>query len=123
MRTITGLAAPFGIPSTHPGRAFTLDPDGQYALVPDMPLVLEHPTSPNPIGTVDHIVTGPDGIEVEAVVDDDDLDLVGLAFSIEIAPWEMTQVDGVHVLTAGTIGAVALTRSPAFPCTEITVQP
>lgn len=122
MRIITGIAAPWDTPSTHPGRPFQLDAAGAYAIDPAGDLVLEHETSPHVIGRATDIqVTELRGILVTAEVDDDDLDLDLYAFSIEIAPWEMTLIDGVHVLTAGTIGHVALTRHPAFPGTDIEV--
>lgn len=120
MRSIAGLAAPFGQASAHPGRPFELAAVGAWAVDPGAVLVLEHKTSPHVIGSVEVEVLDA-GIYVVAVVDDDTLDLDELRFSVELAPWEMTETGGVHVVAAGTITAVALTASPAFQGTEFEV--
>ena len=120
MRSIAGLAAPFGQQSAHPGRSFELSADGVWAVDPAAVLVLEHPTSPHVIGSVEVEVLDT-GIYATGVVEDDALDIEGLRFSIELAPWEMTETGGVRVVAAGTITAVALTATPAFTGTEIEV--
>ena len=123
MRTLSGLAAPWNTPSTHSKRRFKLDRDGTFAVASDPALVLEHKTTTHEVGRAVVDLADPDGIRVAAELDDDDLDLTGYAFSIEVAPWEMRQApDGVHVLHAGTILQVALTKRPAFPGTQIEVD-
>lgn len=120
MRSIAGLAAPFGQQSAHPGRSFELAADGAWAVDPAAVLVLEHKSSPHVIGSVEVEVLDT-GIYAIGVVEDDALDIEGLRLSVELAPWEMTETGGVRVVAAGTITAVALTASPAFTGTEFEV--
>lgn len=112
---ITGLAVPYEQVS-HRQQKFTTGAI-QAAVVP-IPLVAGHKTAPDVIGRIVDIDFHDTGVTVVAELPAD-YDIEGLAFSVEVAPWEMFTLDGVEVINVATLHRVALTNDPAFTGTEV----
>lgn len=113
---ITGLAVPYEQVS-HRQQKFAAGAIQAVAERP-LPLVAGHKTAPDVIGRIVDIDAHDTGVTVVAELPDD-YDIEGLAFSVEVAPWQMFTLDGVEVINVATLHRVALTNDPAFTGTEV----
>lgn len=115
---ITGLAAPYNTTSNQE-RPHRFQP-GAFAAFAEVPLAVVdgHKTTPHTIGHATEIADTDQGLIIDAEVPDD-LDITGLSWSVEVAPWEMHMVDGVQDIITCTLHRVALTRDPAFSGTGV----